>query len=90
MIYIYVKTSDGMDRLEKALDFAKNLDGEFKFLVNDIRSIDYLRQKGYKSVNLDAVYDCMNIVTLDDKLYLMTDEDIKPLKLQYSDLEEIK
>ena len=55
MIYIYVDTKDyDYSKLDKALEFAKqeNLE-KFRFLVNDIRSIDYLREKGYKAVNLD-------------------------------------
>ena len=90
MIYIYVQTMDKMDRLEKGLEFTKNIDGEVKFLVNDIRSIDFLRQKGYKAVNLDGILDCINIVTFDDKLYLLTDEDTKSIKLQFSTAENIK
>lgn len=90
MIYIYVKTMDTMDRLEKGLEFAKTISDEVKFLVNDIRSIDFLRQNGYKAINLDGIIDCINIVTFDDKLYLLTDEDTKFLKLQFSTAEDIK
>jgi ethanolamine utilization cobalamin adenosyltransferase len=81
---------DTMDRLEKGLEFAKTISDEVKFLVNDIRSIDFLRQNGYKAINLDGIIDCINIVTFDDKLYLLTDEDTKFLKLQFSTAEDIK
>jgi hypothetical protein len=80
---------DKMDRLEKGLEFAKTINEDVKFLVNDIRSIDFLRQNGYKAVNLDGIVDCINIVTFDDKLYLLTDEDTKFLKLQFATAEDI-
>ena len=86
MVYIYVDTKDyDYSKLDKALEFAKqeNLE-EFRFLVNDIRSIDYLREKGYKTVNLDGFEDIFNIVTFDDKLYYNTDENDELVKLQYS------
>jgi hypothetical protein len=86
MIYIYVDTKDyDYSKLDKALEFAKqeNLE-EFRFLVNDIRSIDYLREKGYKAVNLDGFEDIFNIVTFDDKLYYNTDENDELVQLQYS------
>jgi hypothetical protein len=86
MIYIYVDTKDyDYSKLDKALEFAKqeNLE-KFRFLVNDIRSIDYLREKGYKAVNLDGFEDIFNIVTFDDKLYYNTDENDELVKLQYS------
>jgi hypothetical protein len=86
MIYIYVDTKDyDYSKLDKALEFAKqeNLE-KFRFLVNDIRSIDYLREKGYKAVNLDGFEDIFNIVTFDDKLYYNTDENDELVKLQYN------
>ena len=87
MIYIYVDTKDyDYSKLDKALEFAKQEGLEdFRFLVNDIRSIDYLREKGYKAVNLDGFEDIFNIVTFDDKLYYNTDENDELVKLQYSD-----
>ena len=86
MIYIYVDTKDyDYSKLNKALEFAKQEGLEdFRFLVNDIRSIDYLREKGYKAVNLDGFEDIFNIVTFDDKLYYNTDENDELVKLQYS------
>ena len=87
MIYIYVDTKDyDYSKLDKALEFAKQEGLEdFRFLVNDIRSIDYLREKGYKTVNLDGFEDIFNIVTFDDKLYYNTDENDELVKLQYND-----
>ena len=86
MVYIYVDTKDyDYSKLDKALEFAKQEGLEdFRFLVNDIRSIDYLREKGYKAVNLDGFEDIFNIVTFDDKLYYNTDENDELVKLQYS------
>ena len=87
MVYIYVDTKDyDYSKLDKALEFAKQEGLEdFRFLVDDIRSIDYLREKGYKAVNLDGFEDIFNIVTFDDKLYYNTDENDDLVKLQYND-----
>ena len=85
MIYIYVDTKNyDYSKIDKALEFAKqeNLN-DFRFLVNDIRSIDYLREKGIKAVNLDGFEDVFNIVTHDDKLYYNTDEDDTFVKIQF-------
>ena len=85
MIYIYVDTKNyDYSKIDKALEYAKqeNLN-DFRFLVNDIRSIDYLREKGIKAVNLDGFEDVFNVVTHDDKLYYNTDEDDEFVKIQY-------
>jgi len=91
MIYIYVDTSDyNIKKIDEALEKAKKLGlEEFRFLVNDIRSIDYLREKGYKAVNLDSFEDVFNIVTHDDKLYYQTDEDDRLVKIQYANATKI-
>jgi len=85
MIYIYVDTKDyDLSKIDDALEYAKNESLEdFRFLVNDIRSIDYLREKGIKAVNLDGFEDVFNIVTHDDLLYYNTDEDDTFVKIQY-------
>ena len=85
MIYIYVDTKDyDFSKLDMALEMAQNNKLEkFTFLVNDIRSIDYLRQKGYKAVNLDSFEDVFSIVTHDDLLYYHTDEDDTFVKIQF-------
>ena len=92
MVYIYVDTKDyDYSKLDKALEFAKQEGLEdFRFLVNDIRSIDYLREKGYKAVNLDGFEDIFNIVTFDDKLYYNTDENDELVQLQYSDARKFR
>ena len=85
MIYIYVDTKNyDYSKIDKALEYAKkeNLN-DFRFLVNDIRSIDYLRKKGIKAVNLDGFEDVFNVVTHDDKLYYNTDENDEFVKIQY-------
>jgi phosphatidylserine/phosphatidylglycerophosphate/cardiolipin synthase-like enzyme len=91
MTYIYVDTKDyDYSRIDKALEYAKRQNlKEFRFLVNDIRSIDYLREKGYKAVNLDGFEDVFNIVTFDDVLYYDTDEDDSLVKIQYSNSKKI-
>jgi len=85
MTYIYIDTKNyDYSKLDMALEMANNKNLEqFTFLVNDIRSIDYLREKGYKAVNLDGFEDVFNIVTHDDKLYYNTDEDDTFVKIQY-------
>jgi len=85
VIYIYVDTkSYDYSKIDKALEYAKKEHlKDFRFLVNDIRSIDYLREKGYKAVNLDGFEDVFNIVTHDDKLYYNTDEDDTFVKIQF-------
>jgi phosphatidylserine/phosphatidylglycerophosphate/cardiolipin synthase-like enzyme len=91
MIYIYVDTRNyDLKKIDEALEKAKNLKLEnFRFLVNDIRSIDYLRQKGYKAINLDGFPDVFNIVTHDDELYYQTDEDDEFVKIQYPNSKKI-
>ena len=91
MIYIYVDTKDyNLETIDKALNYVKeNNIEDFRFLVNDIRSIDYLREKGIKAVNLDGFMDVFNIVTLDDELYYNTDEDDKLVKIQYPNAKRI-
>ena len=91
MIYIYVDTKDyNLENIDKALNFAKeNNLKNFRFLVNDIRSIDYLREKGIKAVNLDGFMDVFNIVTFDDTLYYYTDEDDGLVKIQYANAKRI-
>ena len=85
MTYIYIDTKNyDYLKLDMALEMANNKNLEqFTFLVNDIRSIDYLREKGYKAVNLDGFEDVFNIVTHDDKLYYNTDEDDTFVKIQF-------
>ena len=85
MTYIYIDTKNyDYSKLDMALEMANNKNLEqFTFLVNDIRSIDYLREKGYKAVNLDGFEDVFNIVTHDDKLYYNTDENDEFVKIQY-------
>jgi hypothetical protein len=91
MTYVYVDTTRyDFKKIDETLEKAKNLGLEnFRFLVNDIRSIDYLREKGYKAVNLDGFPDVFNIVTLDDKLYYQTDEDDTLVKIQYANAKKI-
>lgn len=90
MIYVYVNTADyDLKKIDEALEKMKKLEKDFRFLVNDIRSIDYLREKGYKAVNLDSFEDVFNIVTHDDKLYYQTDEDDRLVKIQYANATKI-
>jgi len=85
MIYIYIDTKDyDYTKIDNALEYAKNNELEdFRFLVNDIRSIDYLREKEIKAVNLDGFEDVFNIVTHDDELHYHTDEDDTFVKIQF-------
>jgi len=91
MNYIYVDTKDyDYSKIDKALEYAnqENLK-DFRFLVNDIRSIDYLREKNIKAVNLDGFEDVFSIVTHDDLLYYNTDEDDTFVKIQYPNSKKI-
>ena len=78
MLYIYVYTGD-KDRNRKTLDEViekvKDLDEEFIFAVNDLQSIAYLKEKGFKALNIDAIADLFNLLTPDDTVYLCTPED---------------
>jgi len=91
MIYVYVDTKDyDFSKIDLALKKMLNLGKkDFTFLVNDIRSIDYLRQKGYKAVNLDGFVDVFNIVTHDDELFYQTNEDDNLVKIQYANAKKI-
>ena len=91
MIYVYVDTKDyDFSKIDLALEKMLNLGKkDFTFLVNDIRSIDYLREKGYKAVNLDGFADIFNIVTHDDELFYQTDEDDNLVKIQYANAKKI-
>jgi len=85
MIYIYIDTKDyDYSKIDKALEYITNNNlNDIRFLVNDIRSIDYLREKGYKAVNLDSFADVFNIVTHDDLLHYHTNEDDTFIKIQF-------
>jgi len=92
--YCYVYTGDRnkedrLKRINKALEELKKLNEEVVFAVNDLQSIAYLKEKGYKALNLDAVEDIFNLITHDDFLYICTPEDTTIIKASYANVKEL-
>ena len=90
--YCYVYTGDKqkqkrLDRIENAI---KNLENEeVIFAVNDLQSIAYLREKGYKALNIDALQDLFNLLEPDDIIYLCTPENTLIIKASFRNAKEI-
>ena len=90
--YIYTgdrKKEDRLKRVDEALEYVKNLDEEVVFAVNDLQSIAYLKEKGFKALNIDAASDLLNLMTPDDGVILCTPEDIVLIKASFADVKEI-
>jgi len=77
--YIYTGDKNKEERIKKALDYIKNLSEEVVFVVNDLQSIAYLKEKGYKALNIDAAIDLLNLMQNDDNVFLCTDEKDKQI-----------
>ena len=92
MLYIYVYTGD-KDRNRKTLndviEKVKEINEDFVFAVNDLQSIAYLKEKGYKALNVDAIQDLFNLLTPDDKVYLCTPEDKRVILASFRNSKEI-
>ena len=93
MKYCYVYTGDRkkeerLKRIDKAIEFVKNLE-DVIFAVNDLQSIAYLKEKGYKALNLDALADLFNLLTPEDSVILCTPEDTAIVKASFRDVKEI-
>ena len=84
MNYIYVYTVDEKvdERIKKAVEYAPSLN-EAVFCVNDLHSISKVREYGYKAMNLDALVDLFNLLTLDDTIAICTAEHTTILKASY-------
>lgn len=92
--YCYVYTGDKnkeerLKRIDKAVKEIEKLKENVVFAVNDLQSISYLNDKGYKALNLDALADVYNLITHDDFLYVCTPEDTAMLKASYPNVKEI-
>jgi len=90
--YIYTgdrKKEDRLKRVDEALEYVKNLDEEVVFAVNDLQSIAYLKEKGFKALNIDAAPDLLNLMTPDDSVILCTPEDTTLIKASFADVKEI-
>ena len=90
--YIYTgdrKKEDRLKRVDEAVEYVKNLDEEVVFAVNDLQSIAYLKEKGFKALNIDAVPDLLNLMTPDDSVILCTPEDTALIKVSFADVKEI-
>ncbi len=78
MLYIYVYTG-GKDRnrkeLSEVIEKVKDIKGEFIFVVNDLQSIAYLKERGFKALNIDSIEDLFNLLAPEDTIYLCTPED---------------
>jgi len=59
------------------------------FAVNDLQSIAYIKEKGFKALNLDAITDLFNLLTPDDSVVLCTPEDTTLVKASFRDTKEI-
>ena len=94
MKYCYVYTGDRnkedrLKRIDKAIEYVKNLDEEIIFAVNDLQSIAYVKEKGFKALNLDAINDLLNLMTPDDSVILCSPEDTMIIKASFRDVKEI-
>jgi hypothetical protein len=92
MRYCYVYTGDRekekrIKRIDKVLEKLKNK--EIIYVVNDLQSIAYLKEKGYKALNIDAIEDLFNLLTPEDSVILCTPEKSEYLRFSFSNVEEI-
>jgi hypothetical protein len=90
--YIYTgdkKKEERLKRIERALEEIKKLKEDVVFAVNDLQSIAYLKEKGFKALNIDAAEDLFNLLKPDSVVYLCTPEDIKIIKASFVNAKEI-
>ena len=86
MKYVYVytgdrKKEDRLKRIDKAIE--KLEDKDVVFAVNDLQSIAYLKEKGFKALNIDAITDLFNLLTPDDEIILCTPEESTIVKASF-------
>ncbi len=92
MIYVYVYTGDkdrNRAKLDEVIKKVKEIKEDFAFAVNDLQSIAYLKEKGYKALNIDAVQDLFNLLEAGDTIYLCTPEETKIIKASFANAKEI-
>ena len=90
MKYVYVYTGDRnkqerIKRLDKAIKSLK--DYNIVFVVNDLQSIAYLKENGFKALNVDAIVDLFNLLTPDDEVLLCTPEDTTIVRASFNSKE---
>jgi hypothetical protein len=88
--YVYTgdrKKEDRLKRIDKAIEEIKEED--VIFAVNDLQSIAYLKEKGFKALNIDALEDLFNLLEPDNVIYLCTPEDVKIIKASFVNAKEI-
>jgi hypothetical protein len=73
MKYCYIYTAD--KNKFKRMDFVLNHINDAIFAVNDLESIAYLKEKGFKALNVDAWQDLLNLITPEDELIISTPEE---------------
>jgi hypothetical protein len=90
--YIYTgdkKKEDRIRRIDKALKKLEEIGDEVIFAVNDLQSIAYLKEKGFKALNIDAALDLFNLLEPDSVVYLCTPEDTLVIKASFKNAKEI-
>ncbi len=90
--YIYTgdkKKEDRIKRIDKALKEIEKIGDEVIFAVNDLQSIAYLKEKGFKALNIDAALDLFNLLKPDSVVYLCTPEDTLVIKASFRNAKEI-
>jgi hypothetical protein len=89
--YIYVYTADNnkFERLKKAIDYIEKNNLDLIFAVNDLQSIAYLKEKGYKALNIDAIVDLFNLLKPEESVVICTPEDATYVKASFRDVKEI-
>ncbi len=92
MKYLYVYTADEkkFERIEKALRFVEKEGFDPVFAVNDIESIAFLKRKGFKALNVDAIVDLLNLLELEDSVGLITPEKTEVVLASFKNAKEIK
>jgi len=94
MKYFYVYTADKnkeerINRINKALEYVKENNLDVVFCVNDLQSISYIKENGYKALNVDALEDLLNLSDGSDEFYLLTPEDTTFIKVSFANVKEL-
>jgi len=89
MLYVYIYTADDkkFERLNNVIEFVK--DKNAIFCVNDLESITFIKSKGFKAMNVDALIDLFNLSNGSDEFYICTPEDTTYLKASFINVKEI-
>ncbi|NPA11156.1 MAG: hypothetical protein GXO62_02825 [Epsilonproteobacteria bacterium] len=87
--YIYTGDKNKEDRLKRIDNVLEKIENDVIFAVNDLQSISYLTQKGFKALNVDAVMDLFNLLNPDDEILFCTPEDTTVLKASFANAKEV-